>query len=119
MSLSDKAEKQLLELWVEKYKWLKLHTGDPGEACTSNTAAETTRKSVTWGTPEEGAGKVVTTSEAKWEEVGSAETYKYVSFWDAETNGNAGGSGALETERTVAIGDTFIIKSGKWSVTLS
>ena len=37
------------------YSWIKLHTGAPGSAGTSNAATETTRKQISWGTASAGA----------------------------------------------------------------
>lgn len=115
MSLSNYGEKYLLEKLPEKV-WIKLHTGDPGEECTSNAAGETTRKEVTLATPSGETRKSSTAIE--WTNVSTAETYKYVSAWDASTNGNAFGSGAFTAEKTVAVGDNFLVKSGELEIKL-
>lgn len=85
--------------------YAKLHTGDPGEAGTSNAAGETTRQAVTFGAS---SGGVISLSNSpSWTNVSTAETYSHISLWDNSTAGNCLGSGALTASQTVAIGNTF------------
>jgi hypothetical protein len=90
--------------------YIKLHIGDPGEACTSNTAAETTRKVVTFGASASGVS--TSSSQAQWTNVAATETYTHVSLWDHVSAGNALGYGALTVAQGVTAGNTFTIVSG-------
>lgn len=120
MSLSNYLENQLLKVLKNEAPakaektYAKLHTGDPGEEGTSNAAGETTRKEVTWGTI--ASGEVPASNEAEWTNVSTAETYKYISLWDASSAGNCLGSGILETEKAVAAGDNFKLTSFKYKL---
>lgn len=85
--------------------YAKLHTGDPGEAGTSNAAGETTRKEVQFGAA---SGGVISLSNSpSWTNVSTSETYSHVSLWDSSTAGNCLGSGALSSSVAVTAGDTF------------
>lgn len=87
--------------------YAKLHTGDPGEAGTANTAGETTRKAVTFGAS---SGGVITLSNSpSWTNVSTSETYAYISLWDDVSAGNCLGSGALTASKAVIAGDTFTL----------
>lgn len=90
--------------------YIKLHTGDPGEAGTSNAATETTRKSVSFGAS--ASGTCTSDADITWTNVAGTETYSYVSLWDASSAGNCLGSGALTSSKAVVAGDTFVIASG-------
>lgn len=90
--------------------YVKLHTGDPGEAGTSNAATETTRKVVTFAASSSGTS--TSNADATWTSVAGSETYSHVSLWDASTSGNCLGSGALTASRAVVAGDSFSIPSG-------
>jgi hypothetical protein len=89
--------------------YLKLHTGDPGEAATSNAATEATRKATSWATAASGA--IATSATVEWTNVSTTETYSHWSLWDASTAGNALWSGALSASAAVTAGDTFQITS--------
>ena len=104
--------------WSEPAElWVKLHTGDPGSAGTSNAASNTTRQE---GTFSAASGGAITTSAAcTWTSVSATETYSHVSFWDASTAGNFLGSDALETARGVTAGDTFEIPAGDLDMSLT
>lgn len=95
--------------------YVKLHTGDPGEAGTSAAAGETTRKAASFGTSS--SGTCTSDADLVWTNVSTAETYSHVSLWDASTAGNCLGSGALAAPKTVAVGDTFTIPSGSLTFT--
>lgn len=85
--------------------YAKLHTGDPGEAGTSNAAGETTRKAVEFGAA---SGGVISLSNApSWTNVSTGETYSHVSLWDHVSAGNCLGSGSLTAPVAVSAGDTF------------
>lgn len=89
---------------------VKLHIGDPGAAGAGNPAAETTRKAVTMSAAS--GGTITNSAAVTWTSLPAAETLTHVSFWSATTAGTFLGSDALNTSRTVAIGDTFEIPIG-------
>jgi hypothetical protein len=95
--------------------YVKLHTGDPGEAGTNNAAGETTRKTASFGASASG----VCTSDADidWTNVSTAETITHISLWDHVSAGNCLGAGALAASKTVAVGDNLKIASGSLTFT--
>ncbi len=97
--------------WTEPVDfYVKLHLGDPGAAGAGNPAANTTRVQAVFSAA---SGAAITTSaDVSWTNVPAAETYAYVSFWDAVSAGTFLGSDDLTTPRTVAIGDNFTILAG-------
>lgn len=97
--------------------WVKLHTGDPGSAGTSNAAANTTRQQAAFGTAS--GGSIATNADLVWTNVPNAETYSHVSFWTASTAGTFLGSDDLAASKTVAVGDTFTIASGNLSIAIT
>ena len=124
MSTSDYAENKIAEHMTGKTTWtkptntyVKLHTGDPGEAGTSNAASEDTRKVASWGTASGGA--IATNADLEWTSVAGTETYSHVSIWDAATSGNCIASGAMSASKAVTAGDTFTIPSGDLTVTVT
>jgi hypothetical protein len=96
---------------------VKLHTGDPGSAGTSNAAGNTTRQQATFAAASAGAN--ATNADTVWTNVSTAETYSHVSFWTASSAGTFLGSSALTASKTVAIGDTFTIASGSLTMALT
>lgn len=123
MSLSDYAENAVADAICNNTSlavaqvYVKLHTGDPGENGTSNVAGETTRKAASFGAAS--GGVCTSDADVNWTSVSTAETISHVSFWDASTNGNCLGSGALTASKTVAVGDTLSIPSGSLTLTIS
>jgi len=114
MSISNYAELALLDtLRGTSYSaagtYLKLHTGDPGEAGTSNAATETTRKSVSFSAAS--SGSMSSSATVEWTNVAATETYSHWSLWDASTSGNCLWTGALASSAAVTAGDTFQITS--------
>lgn len=97
--------------------YVKLHTGDPGSAGTSNAAGNTTRQATTFASAS--GGSIATSADVTWTSVSTAETYSHVSFWSASTAGTFLGSNALTASKTVAVGDTFTIASGSLTLALS
>jgi len=97
--------------------YVKLHTGDPGAAGTSNAAGETTRKLATFSAASGGA--ITTSAALAWTNVPAAETISHVSFWDASSGGTFLGSDDLATPRLLAIGDTFTISAGDVDLSIS
>ena len=95
--------------------WLKLHTGDPGAAGTSNPAGETTRQEATFG----GASSAATANDNTviWTNVSTAETYSWLSLWTASVAGTFTGRVQLVASKTVGVGDTFQIPIGDFDAT--
>ena len=116
MSISNYAELKILEHTTGKTAWtiptnvyVKLHTGDPGEAATSNAATETTRKEASFAAAS--AGSIATDTTLEWTNVAATETITHWSLWDNLTAGNALWTGALSSSAAVTAGDTFQITS--------
>ena len=99
--------------------WLKLHTGDPGSAGTSNAAGNTTRKQVTFGSASSG-GAISNTADITWStgEVTTSEDYSHYSAWTASTAGTFLFSGVI-TANAVTAGDQFTIPTGDLDLTLT
>jgi len=90
--------------------YVKLHTGDPGAAGTSNASAETTRKAITWSAAASGSKSMSgTLSWTSW--AAGTETISHISIWDNSTAGNVLWSGQLSSNKTVNNGDTLNITS--------
>lgn len=64
---------------------LKLHTGDPGSAGTSNASALTTRNAVTWAAA---SGGSMALSSIGTYTMTASETITHGSLWDATSGGN-------------------------------
>jgi hypothetical protein len=114
MSISNYAEVALLDTlrnqsFAVAATYVKLHTGDPGEAGTSNAATEATRKAVTWSAAS--SGSISSSATLEWTNVSATETYSHWSLWDASTSGNCLWTGGLATSAAVTAGDTFQITS--------
>lgn len=114
MSISNYAELKLLEHITGKTSYtmptnvyVKLHTGDAGEAGTTNAATETTRKQASWATA--ASGSIATSATLEWTNVSTTETYTHWSMWDNSTAGNCLWTGALSASAAVTAGDTFQI----------
>lgn len=95
--------------------YIKLHIGDPGEDGTSNAAAETTRKLLSFAAA--ASGSMATDADVTWTNVAGTETLSHVSLWDNSSAGNCLWVGALTASKAVVAGDTFTIPSG--SLTLA
>lgn len=114
MSISNYLETALLNTlrgtaFSASNVYLKLHLGDPGEAGTSNPAAETTRQAVTFSAAS--SGSMASSAAVSWTNVAATETYTHWSAWDASTAGNCLWSGGLSSSAAVTAGDTFQITS--------
>lgn len=99
--------------------YVKLHTGSPGAAGTSNAATETTRKLIAFATPSSG-GTISNTSAITWTGAAATETITHVSIWDASTAGNCLATGSLAVSVNVISGGTIPIPIGEldfaWSL---
>lgn len=124
MSFSDYAENKILDHMLATASWtapsgvyVQLHTGDPGEAGTSNASAETTRKAASFDAASGGSASLSSTlTWASWS--AGAETISHISLWDAASSGNCLGSGALSASKAVADSDDFQITTAT-AVTLT
>lgn len=122
LSISNYAENELLDAvfnngsFAVASTFVKLHTGDPGEACTANPAAHTTRVAASWTTAS--GGSVSNDSAVTFSSLTAAETISHISIWDASTAGNALWYGPLVTPRSVAVNDTLSFAIGDIVVTL-
>ncbi len=104
--------------WTEPNEvWVKLHTGDPGAAGTSNAATETDRIQATFGT-NASSGAISNTAALTWTAVAGSEDFTHFSAWDASTSGNFLFSGTI-TANAVTTGDDFEIPIGDLDVQLS
>lgn len=115
-ALSNYAENQLMNHLVGTTTWTKptntfvqLHIGSPGEDCTANVAATTTRQQAAWAAA---ASRAIATNAALAWTITAAETISHFSIWDASTAGNPICYGALTASVAEQIGDTFTIASG-------
>jgi hypothetical protein len=95
--------------------WVKLHTGDPGAAGTSNPAGTTTRQSASFAAAS--SQSMTTDADLLWSSVGTAETISWISLWDASTAGTFIGAKDLTAAKTVAVGDNFRIPAGSLTIT--
>ena len=97
--------------------WVKLHTGDPGSAGTSNAAGETTRKQGTWAAASGGANS--NSADIVWTNYSTAETVTHISFWTASTAGTFLGSDDLAVAKVMTAGDTLTIAAGSQSMAIA
>lgn len=97
--------------------YVKLHTGDPGSAGTANAAGNTTRVAATLSAAS--GGSITNSADINWTNVGTAETYSHVSFWDASSGGTFLGSDDLATARAVLVGDSFTIPASSLTIALT
>jgi hypothetical protein len=95
--------------------WAQLHTGAPGSSGTANVAGESKRKEATLT----GTTVLKNSAAVKWTSVSTAETYKYFSFWSAETGGTFLGEEALEAEKAVSVGDSAEFATETLTLTVS
>ena len=94
--------------------YVKLHTGDPGSAGTSNASAVTTRNALTLAAPSGGSSAL--SSLASYS-MTATETISHVSLWDASTAGTFIASGSLTASKAVNNGDTLTFNSFTVSIT--
>jgi hypothetical protein len=84
--------------------FVKLHTGDPGSAGTSNASGVTTRNAIAWSAAS--GGSMALSSLSSFSMTGS-ETISHISIWDASTSGNFLQSCALTASVPVINGSTL------------
>jgi hypothetical protein len=102
---------------AETAVWVQLHIGDPGAAGTANTATETTRKQVTFGSAASG-GAISNTAALTWTSISGSQDATHFSAWTAVTAGSALFTGTV-TANSYTAGDTFEIAIGDLDVTLT
>jgi hypothetical protein len=96
--------------------YVKLHIGDPGEDCTGNPAAHTTRVEATWAAAV--GGTITTDAAVTFTSLTAAETISHISVWDHLTAGNPLWYGALAANKAVGVGDTLNFPAGDIDITL-
>lgn len=114
MSISNYAELAFLDTlsgtsFSVANTYVKLHTGDPGEAGTANAASNTSRQAASWSAAS--GGSKATSATMSWTNVPTTETYTHWSLWDNSTAGNCLWTGGLSSSAAVTAGDTFQITS--------
>lgn len=88
--------------------YVKLHTGDPGSAGTSNASAVTTRSQATFSAASGGA--IALSNSPNWT-MTSTETISHISVWTASSAGNFLFSAALTVSKNVVNTDTLTLTS--------
>lgn len=96
--------------------YIKLHTGDPGAAGTSNAATETTRKAVSASAAS--AGAITSDADIVWTGIAGSQDATHFSLWDHLTAGNFLGSGTI-TANAYTAGDTYTIPAGDLDLSLT
>jgi hypothetical protein len=102
---------------AETAVYAQLHIGDPGAAGTANTATETTRKAVTFGSAASG-GAISNTAAITWTSISGSQDATHVSLWTASSGGTFLGSGTI-TANSYTAGDTFEIPIGDLDITIT
>ena len=97
--------------------YVKLHTGDPGSAGTSNASANTTRVVLAWSAASAGS-KAITATLPQWATwAAGSETISHISVWDNLTAGNFLFSIALTASKSITNGDTLNLLTLTFSFT--
>lgn len=119
-ALANFVEDELLDHILSTGAWaaptntyVKLHIGDPGEDCTGNPAATTTRQQITWAAA--AARAIASGADLVWTAAAS-ETISHISIWDDLTAGNPIAYGPLDTPEPVNLNDTFTIPTGTLTI---
>lgn len=110
LGLSETLANALLDqAYALGYRWLKLHTGDPGPNGTANAAGHTTRLQIT--APAADNGTLTTSADLDYTGVTSTETWRNVTLWTASTGGTFGLSGVMPP-KSVTAGDDVTLPAG-------
>jgi hypothetical protein len=96
--------------------YIKLHVGDPGANGTTNSAVETTRKSVSFAVAS--AGAIASDADITWTNIAGSEDATHFTAWDNLTAGNFLFSGTI-TGNPYTAGDTYTIASGSLTASLT
>lgn len=107
-----------LDALVAAYPWIKLHTGAPGSAGTSNAATETTRKQASWNAAS--GGSVSNSGALTWTNIAGSQDATHFTAWTASSGGTFGFSGTI-TANAYTAGDNYSVAAGALtaSVTLA
>lgn len=106
-----------LDAFGAAYTWVKLHTGDPGAAGTSNAATETTRKQITWNAT--GVDGILDNANVlTWTSIAGSQDATHFTIWTASTAGTFGGSGTI-TANAYTAGDTYTVAIGALTFTVT
>ena len=97
--------------------FVKLHTGDPGAAGTSNAAAGSTTRVAVSQTSPSGGSMTITGTLPEWTNGGTSETITHISVWDDATAGNCLYTAQLSASKAWASGDTLKLNSLTVAVT--
>lgn len=100
--------------------YVSLHTADPTDAGTGTevSGGSYARQSATFGAPSNGVS--TTTADITFPQAtASWGTIGWIAIWDASTTGNMLYHTALDTSKSIDIGDIFKIASGSLTVTLA
>lgn len=97
--------------------YVKLHTGDPGSAGTSNASANTTRVILAWAAAAAGSKAIAATLPvwASW--ASGSETISHFSVWDDISAGNFLYSVTATTAKAMTNGDTLTLSSHTFALT--
>lgn len=97
--------------------YVKLHTGDPGSAGTSNASANTTRVVLAWAAGSAGSKSIQATLPqwASW--ASGSETISHISVWDNISAGNVLYTFTLTTPKAITNGDTLTLTAHTFSLT--
>lgn len=96
--------------------YIKLHTGAPGSAGTSNAATETTRKACSFAAAS--SGSMASDADITWTSIAGSQDATHFSLWDHVSAGNFLGSGTI-TANAYTAGDTYTIPSGSLTISLT
>lgn len=88
---------------------IKLHTGDPGAAGTSNASAVTTRRAATMNAA--ASGQITLNVMSGSYAMTTSETISHFSVWDDPAAGNFLFSGVWTVSRVVVNGDTIVVQT--------
>ena len=108
---SNYAENDILNtlLGTAANRYVKLHTGDPGEDCNANESTEDTREAIQFAAAS--GGSKPANSLPTWTTIGVSgqESLQWISIWDTvgPTGGNPLVKLQLSANRTVDPGDDF------------
>lgn len=100
------------------YKFMQLHTGQPGANGTNNVAGNTVRVDVSALMNAAAAGHIDNAADINWTAVSTSETYTFCSFWTLAAGGVFGGSGAV-VANPISSGDDFRIPAGQLDATVT
>jgi hypothetical protein len=95
--------------------YMQLHTADPGAAGTTSVATESSRKSVSFGTPS--GGSIANDVAVQWTGIAGSQDASHYSLWDASSAGNFLGDGLI-TANAYTAGDTLTFAIGAIVISL-